>query len=507
MKFKFIVTLICCILYFLGTKAQDITVKQKELSFEDALFITNENSFILKQSQNNVLQKEQELKASRGLFMPKVSLNASYVFMSEDLNLDLNPVKDAITPIYSALGNYGTFSGVPNPDPTTSGVMPFLPDDVSTQIVRGQLLEGLNTINSSDWVKTIQKKEFGYLSAGFTQPIYTGGKIIAANKAAKIKVEEARTENKQKQFELSSELVERYYALVLSQNAKEIRYEVKKTMEAHLSDAEKMMGQGIIAKAEYLHAKVYSSEADREYKKAIRQFRIINDALINTLALDENINIIPVSNLFYLDKIEPLEYFWNNASEKSPLLQKIEKKKELAYQGYKLEQSEYFPTIAAIGTYDILNKDLSPYVPEYLVGVTMKWDLFSGTSRIRKVKASKYQQKQVDNFYDKAKADIKTAITKYYQELNMYLEQLNELESALEFANEYYRVREKAFKEGMATTTEVSDASLALAKVKIERLEVIYNYDVSLSKLLYFSGISPEFEKYQKNNNAKYETY
>ena len=508
MNIKILIALSCSIfLYFPNIKSQDLKTERKELSFEDALVLTNQNSLILKQAQNNSLQKEQELKASRGLFMPKISLNASYVFMSEDLSLDLTPVKDAITPIYEALGNYGTFSSVPNPDPNTSGVMPFLPDDISTQIVRGQLLDGLNTINSAEWEKTIQKKQFGVVSAGFIQPIYTGGKIIAANKAAKIKLEEAQTENKQKQFELTSELVERYYALVLIQNAKKIRIDVKKTMEAHVSDAKKMMDQGIIAKAEYLHAKVYSGEANREYKKVIRQVEIINDALINTLALDEDVSITPISNLFYLEGIEPLEYFWNNASEKSPLLQKIEKKKELAYQGYKVEQSEYFPTIAAIGTYDILNKDLSPYVPEYLVGVTMKWDLFSGASRIRKVKASKYQQKQVDNFYDKAESDIKTAITKYYQELNMYLEQLEELESALEFANEYYRVREKAFKEGMATTTEVSDASLALAKVKIERLEVIYNYDVSLSKLLYFSGISDEFEKYQKNSSAKYENY
>ncbi len=498
-----------CFLIYMSkvTYGQEKTGSTNKLTFEEALEVTNQNSYVLKQAEYNTLQKEEELKAARGLFFPKLSLNASYVFMSEDLSLDLNPVKDAITPIYSALSNFGEFSGVPNPDPNTSGFMPILTDELSTQAVRGQLAEGLNQINSAEWDKMIQKKQFGYINAVFTQPIFTGGKIIAANKAAQIKVEEAQVENKQKQFELTSELVERYYALVLSYNAKKIRADVKETMQTHLSDAEKMMSQGLIAKAEYLHAKVYSSEANREYKKILRQLDILNDALINTMAIKENVDIVPVSNLFYLEKIEDIQYFWDNAEEKSPLLQKIEKKKELAYQGYKVEKSKAYPTIAAIGTYDILNKDLSPYVPEYLVGVTMKWDIFSGVSTARKINAAKFRQKLVDNFYNKADSDIKTAITKYYQEINMYLEQLHELESALEFANEYNRVREKAFKEGMATTTEVSDASLALAKVKIERLQVIYNYDVSLSKLLYFSGLSDEFENYQKNNNAKYENY
>jgi len=486
---------------------QEEKININKLTFDEALELTNQNSFVIKQAQNNTFQMEEEQKAARGLFLPKVSLNASYVYMSEDISMDLSPVKDAITPIYSALSNFGNFSGVPNPDPNTSGVMPFLPDDISTQVVRGQLADGLNMINSSDWEQTIQKQQFGYLNAGFIQPIFTGGKIIAANKAAKIKVEEAKTDNIQKQFELTTELVERYYALVLAQNARKIRADVKKIMQSHLKDAEKMMNQGLIAKAEYLHAKVYSSEADREYKKIIRQVDIVNDALINTMAINQEVSIEPISNLFYLDSIESIDYYYDNAKEKSPLLKKIEKKKNLAYQGYKAERANIYPTIAAIGTYDLLNKDLSPYVPEYLVGVTMKWDIFSGAATSRKIKAAKFRQEQVNNFYDKADSDIKTAITKYYQEINMYLEQLHELESAQEFANEYYRVREKAFKEGMTTTTEVSDASLALAKVKIERLEVIYNYDVSLSKLLYFSGLSDEFGNYQKNINANYENY
>jgi hypothetical protein len=59
----------------------------------------------------------------------------------------------------------------------------------------------------------------------------------------------------------------------------------------------------------------------------------------------------------------------------------------------------------------------------------------------------------------------------------------------------------------MATTTEVSDASLAVAKVKIERLEVMYSFDIALSKLLYYSGISDEFTSYVLNPETIYESY
>lgn len=508
---KKVIVLISSLLFLtcnaLLVSGQDTKQEKKNLSFEEALQLTFQNSLTKKQSAQKLEQREYEKKATLGLFMPNVSLNASYVLMSEDIHLDLNPVKDAITPIYSALGNYGVFSGVPNPDPNTSGVMPYLPDDVSTAAVRQQFLDGLDEINAAEWDKTIQKKQFGTVSASFSLPLYTGGKIRTANKAAKIKVQEAMNEDNQKSQELSCELIERYYGLVLAKNAQKIRTDVLETMKKHLHDAEKLMNEGVIAKAEYLHAKVYYSSADRELKKTNRQVNIVNDALLNTLAIDENTEIAPISNLFYLTELETIDYYWDQAAENSPLLQKIDTKKQLAHQAYKIERAEFFPTIAAMGTYDLYNKDLSPYIPEYMVGVGMKWNIFKGTERIHKLKASKIQEMQVETFYQKAESDIQTAITKYYQEIQMNLEQLQELESALEFATEYYRVRKSAFKEGMATTTEVSDASLAVAKVKIERLEVMYNYDIALSKLLYYSGISSEFSNYMLSKGTIYESY
>jgi len=506
---KIVFTVGCFILLMISTVllAQEGSSTSKKLSFEDALQITEQNSLIVKQAKQNINQKEEEQKATLGLYMPKITLSASYIYMSEDIHLDLNPVKDAITPIYGALGNYGVFSGVPNPDPNTSGIMPFLPDDISTAAVRQEFLNGLNEINSHEWDQIIQKKQFGVVNAGFTLPLYTGGKIRTANKAAKIKVEEAQIESKQKFDELTCELIERYYALTLANNAQKIREEVLNTMQDHLNDAEKLMNEGMIAKAEYLHAKVYHSSAEREFKKVIRQVNIVNDALLNTLAINENTTINPISNLFYVKELETIDYYWEKANQNSPLLKQINTKKQLAEQGYKIERAEFAPTIAAMGTYDLYNKDLSPYVPEYMVGVGMKWNLFTGTERLRKLKASKIQQLQVETFYEKAESDIKTAITKYYQEIQMNLEQLHELESALEFATEYYRVRESAFKEGMATTTEVSDASLAVAKVRIERLEVMYSFDIALSNLLYYSGLSGEYINYMSNPNAIYESY
>jgi outer membrane protein TolC len=481
---------------------QNSRVLSENLTFEEALSLTLQNNHLIRQSHNKTLQLEQEMKAARALHFPKISLSANYVFMSDNIELDLTPVRDAITPLYSALGHYGRFGNVPNPDPATNGLMPYLPDDVSTSVVRGKLLEGLNTINSSSWIQTIQEKKFGMLNAGFVFPLYTGGKINAANKAARIKFEESEIESVQKASELSGELVERYFGLILANRAVRVREEVKAAMQKHYDDAEKLAGQGMIAKVEVLNAKVYLADADRELKKSVHQLEITGQALLNTLATEEIRDINPVSELFYHDKIEPVAFFMNNAKEKSPLLGQINKKRELARQGIKAERSAYFPIVAAGGTLDIANQNLSPYVPESMIGIGLQWSVFEGNARSRKLKSAKLLELQAEDFYAKASSDITTAINKSYEELNMYLEQINELDTAMEFTIEYSAAREKAFSEGMATATQVSDADIALAKTKIDRLQAIYSWDLALSKLLYYSGMSDRFTEYLISSDA-----
>ena len=468
------------------------------LTFEEAYLQSLQKNFGLKESDAIVQMKKQEMMARRGLYMPKVSLSASYVFMSEDIVLDLNPLKESITPLYSTLGHYGNFSGVPNPDPATNQMVPILPDDVSTQAVRGQLLSGLEEIESSDWTETVQKKQFGVVTANMAYPLYAGGKIRYANKAAQVNYNESQTDLRIAESKLSVELAERYYGLALAHEALQVRQGVFETMKKHLHEAELLMQQGMIANAEYLHTKVYYSEAERELKKAQRQIEQVNEGLLNTLSDESGATILPVSKLFFVDTLPPLAYYLTTSDETCEYLEKIDCKKQLADINYQVERREYLPQVAAFGTYDIINKDLSPLVPEYMVGIQMSWNIFEGASRLKKHQAAIIQKERVDYLYQKTSSDIHAAITREYKQLQICNELMGDLKTAREFASEYYRVQQKAFSEGMATASEVADANLALAKVKIDELKAMYDFDVALARLLQYAGLSEQFLVYQQ---------
>jgi outer membrane protein TolC len=377
-----------------------------------------------------------------------------------------------------------------------------LPDNISTQSVRGKLLEGQKLMNEAEWVKTIQENRFAAVNANVLWPLYTGGKINAAIKASEIEKDEAELNSQLKRNELLSELVARYYGLCLAQQAVNVREQVLDAMNKHLCDSQKLSEQGQIARVQFLHAQVAVSNADSELKKANREMEIVERALQNTIVSDESVSIKTISPLFFLKEIENEAMFIELAKNNNTHLKLVQSKKELAKVGVQLKKSKYLPDVVFSGTYDLVNKDLSPYLPKWTLGLGMKWTLFEGNARPRKLESARYKQVQVEEAGLKIEEDILTGIRKYHQELAMQSEQIESLEKTLEFANAYRESHKKAFSEGLASSSDLVDANLLVAKTKIERLQAMYTYDKSLANLLQLCGQPQLFNRYMSSDKT-----
>ena len=474
----------------------------RTLTFEEAMRIMTEKNPGLQQAKQRINQREYELKAKRGLYMPQLSLSANAVSMSDMLHLDLTPVKDAITPLYSTLGNYGVFSSVPNPDPATNTTVPVLPDNLSTAAVREKLLGAGNEIENANWDQVIQKKNFATVSADVMWPLFTGGKIKGANDAANTELSISREKLRQTQGVLLTELATRYYGLTLGMQVLKVRKQMYDAAAQHYTDAQKLFDNGMIAKVELLHAKVSRNEAERELKEAERNIEIIRSGLDATLSFDTTVTVLPVSHLFVNKELSDVSYWITKAYNENPQIKQIEDKRALLNIKNKIDKGNYMPTVAMLGTYNLAEKNLSPYVPDWMVGVGLRWSLFEGLGRHNTLKAGKTMEQQVNFAEQKAHADLKAYLTKLYEELQMQMEQKSELESTLELAEEYSESTQKAFKEGLATSTSVVEAYTKVAQVKALRLKVFYDYDVTLAKLLQTTGVPEQYSAFCTGDNT-----
>lgn len=476
---------------------------QKQLvSFEQAIQIMMEQNPALLRQKEEIKQKEYEIKSKKGLRFPTVSLSATAVSMADPLHIDLTPVGEAISPLYNALGNYGVFSGVPNPDPATNGIMPVLPDEISTAAVREQMLHAGQQIEEANWDQIIQDKNFALLSANFAWPVYAGGKINGANKAAEINLDISKQQLRYTEGSLLTELVTRYYGLALGMQVVKLREEMLQSMENHYSDSKKLYDNGVIAKLELLHAEVAKNEAERELFASRRNVEILQTAIKATLANDSLQQLVPTSNLFINNEFTHLESWLNSAKEFNPQLKQIQSKKALVDIKHKIEKNEYLPTVAAMGNYNIADKNFSPYMPDWMIGIGMKWTLFEGMSRKNNIRAGKTLHNQVVFAGQKANNDLEAYLVKLYNELQLQIEQKTELEKTLELANEYCRSTEKAFNEGLATSTNVVEAHTKVLQVKTKRLKVFYDYDVALAHFLQTAGAPEQFIRFAKSENT-----
>ena len=83
------------------------------------------------------------------------------------------------------------------------------------------------------------------------------------------------------------------------------------------------------------------------------------------------------------------------------------------------------------------------------------------------------------------------------------LHRLGSIESSMSFAEEYLKAKNAAFRAGMSPSTEMIDAELNLAKVRIERMQAAYHFDVALAKLLEAAGVSDTFADYMHRPDAR----
>ncbi len=450
----------------------------------------------IKVANQALMQNEYERKSARGLYMPQVGLSATFGMQNQPSQLDLSPIGDALEGLYTlSAGQTQLMQGI------TQTLSPALATQLNPQFQ--QLLagsqQGLQAVQNAEWEKTLVEDKLGNVSANLTWPIFTGGKIYAANSAAKAK----ENENKEKVRMVSNSqitsLVQRYYGLILAVEVANVRMQVSQGMLEHLNNARKMEKNGLSPEAERLHAEVAYAEAQRELKKAQKDVELMQTALKSVLNVNQPVK--PTTQLFISENISTLDDYIARAKQQNPVFGQLDQKKIQADQAIRKERSAYLPDVAIMGSYELYGYQMPEFMPEWYVGVGLKVNIFDGLAKNNKVQAAKVQRSQVETYQEKAQLDITTGVTKVYQQMLQAKEQYESSLVSLKFAQEYVRVRQKAFNEGFATSTEVVDANMNLSKVKVEQLKAMYDFDVALASLLELTGDSQSFTQYSLASN------
>jgi outer membrane protein TolC len=359
----------------------------------------------------------------------------------------------------------------------------------------------LTTLGSQKRVPSeldFSKQDIFLANLNLLYPLYTGGKIDAAQDIYKAKVSEAQAIYKMTQDKEFLKLIKIYYGVVVSYSLFNTKLEFQKALTIHYENAKKLKEQGQIANIELLNAKVKLDSAKIETTKAKHKYEIITSALQNKLDSKD----LPSSKLFINESIQGEEHYKNETILHHSALDILDAKVKQSSSFIEIKEAGWHPQVVAFGNYN-LYKDNSPMMklaPEWFGGVKVKIDLIQRKDRAKEIQAARVLKSKINSLKNETKKDLKLLVEKTYKEMLLYREEFNSLDSSLELAQENYKLREIAFKEGLATSVEVVDAQIFLAGVKTKRLNAVYNYVQTISQLCVLSGDNSLFFDIQKSS-------
>ncbi len=331
--------------------------------------------------------------------------------------------------------------------------------------------------------------------ASLTLPIYTGGRISAAQQAAAASLRQAEAERDRVSQLVSVGLVQSYFGLQQALKAEAVHAEALKGLQAHLDNTIALERQGFATKAQHLQATVSRDQAERDWQTASNNLATAREVLATLLHTEDT--VAPTTELFVISTpLGSVGEFQREALAHHPELAQLIAVQDQAAQAVRASEAELEPQAYAFGQYDLYQHDALLTEPNWAFGLGLQYLVFTGNGRGSRVNSAREE-------YDAAGAAIRdvrerlgTEVAKAWNDLETARQNFLLLESAIASAEENVRLQDLSFREGQATSLDVIDARLGLARAQIDRSQSAYQFDLALAQLLELSGQSWRYAEY-----------
>ncbi len=306
--------------------------------------------------------------------------------------------------------------------------------------------------------------------------------MLLERSAVKKQLEASKEKLKGTQDYARYQVKDTYYQLQLMNNRLSVIDRSLETAEENERQAKNLYDQEMINKADYLAANVRVLELESQQSKVEDQLQTIQDNLRYLLNMDDELTIVPTDSLQVRPGLSDAMIDPENTDNAG--VRAMEHRVSAAKQMLKASKFNFMPSINLFGSYEF--NDEVPFGTQgnsYMIGATLKWNLFSGFSNIGKVMESKAELKQAKLAYESKIFRNKLDIQQALRSLDQARSQLRFAESSVMQADEDYRIRNNRYEQGMEKTTDLLSAETRLQEAKFQRLNALYQYNLSMATL------------------------
>jgi len=332
-----------------------------------------------------------------------------------------------------------------------------------------------------DFTRTYQ------LALAFQAPIYAGGRLMSGVKQADYNLQSTRESIRRSGQETVFNVKKAFYSVLLGRKFVEVSEEAVSLAEKHLKNVKAMFDVGMSSKFDLLRSEVQASNLKPQLIRARNGLSSAELALKALLGLDLRQPVEFKGELIFRDLAADADAASAQALVNRPELVQLKYQRMIADEMLKMARASYLPTLALGAQYNLWSNTFnftgSNWESYYSVNLVLSVPIFNGFVNSARVGESRAVLKQLD-FSQKGLAEmVKFEVEQAILNLRQARESMLSLERNIEEAREAVRIAELNFREGIATTLDVSSAQVALTQAKTNYTQALYDYALAVAEL------------------------
>lgn len=444
---------------------------QQRLTLDECRQMAVENNKELSQSSIRMDMAACDRGIARANYFPKISAKGAYLYNGSDISL----IGDEASAMLRNSGSLvqGQLEGkmaeltqaiMSNPAAAQEFMKSPMWQTVIGSLSQTDLSSAINHIGSQidDALHLdIHNVYIGVLSV--TQPVYAGGKIMAANKIASL-AEDLEKSRYDTQFqEVTTSVDHAYWQIVSIAAKKELADSYASLLDKMESDVRISVAEGIATEADLLGVKVKANEAHLLLSKSTNGLALAKMLLCKQIGLpldsdimlaDEGGEDVPMP---VIAAVKPMEEIFNDRPE----LRSLGIASQIYENKVKVARADMLPTVALTANYLVSNPNVNngfrnEFGGRFAAGVVVNVPIFHGYEAAYKTRKAKAEAELYRTKLQDSREMVCLEVSKISHEQQEALERLEMSKANMESAEENLRTAMIGFEEGIV------EANLAL---------------------------------------------
>lgn len=428
----------------------------------------------LKQAEMKVTETDALEKMAFCQMLPRVSANGGYLWMEKSVNLlsedqknQLNHLGDNVSAdITQTL--HSELDGIPLVGSTIADALgnALAGSDITASVngIGQNLVQGLET----------DTRNMGGGMVTLTQPVYLGGKLLAAHKTAKLVHSLAGVELTKKQQETVIAVDEAYWQVVSVEHKKALAEQYAALLDTLEHNVQLLMEAEMATQGDLAKVRVKRNEAQMSLTKAT------NGLMLSKMLLAERCGM-PLDSDFEVETIPNSQNTLNTQINMEDVLARrsemhmLRIADSMARQSVRMAASTLKPNVAVSGGYLMTNPNVfdgfkNEWGGSWIAGVVVNVPIVHPAG-FYAVRAAKAKRKEVAFQMEEAEEMISLQVKKLSCELELAYKHLAQAESDLVVAENNLELADESFKAGMCSSSDIMAAQTAWMKAESEIID------------------------------------